>query len=95
VEVAITDGRLRPLFKLVFYDLDRLDISRRIIRAALARRGIDLHGLFWVFRGMALRLDEPAADWFTAPRQLGAPPAASLQASAPAPCSSREGQHQS
>jgi hypothetical protein len=57
VEVAIADARLRPLFKLTFYDLDRLDISRRIIRAALVRRGIEIDGLFWVFRGMALKLD--------------------------------------
>jgi hypothetical protein len=62
VEVAIADARLRPLFKLTFYDLDRLDISRRIIRAALLRRGIGIDGLFWVFRGMALALDEIAAE---------------------------------
>jgi hypothetical protein len=58
VEVAITDGRLRPLFRITFYDLDRLNISRKIICAALVRRGIDVSELYWVFRGMALRLDE-------------------------------------
>ena len=60
VEVTIADGRLRPLFKLTFYDLDRLNISRAVIRAALVRRGIDLDDLFWTFRGMALHMDDPA-----------------------------------
>ena len=49
IQVTLGDVHYaHPRFDLIFYDVDRLDISRWLIARALSRRGIDPTGFSWI-----------------------------------------------